>query len=1040
MATTDEIYERLGKLIEVLENGGNGGNSGGGTPSARGYFSGYGRLNKRYTLDDFESGVNKYREKIGDVENGRTRDYEKVDEDIVKNTEKLLNLEEEIKGTLQERLELQEKLRDGTIDDKELARLEELIEKEEELNSVREKGLSLAKEREDMGGAMGKWGGYVKNFINGVKTMYSEAKKLAEPWYKMDQAASKYSRTLGMTGKAYEKFRDDTISNISDNKVAATTGLKGEELIEAQTKYVSQMGRNVSVDNKSQVDIGLIKKLTDDKGLEFASHLDKFGIGISDAAKITADMYNDAVKSGLSFEEISSNVSKNLNVAQNYTFKNGIKGLESMAKKAAAVKLDIQEVAKLAEKVSTVEGAVETSAQLQVLGGPFAQLADPMGMLNEGLNDMEGLYDRVSKMIGGLGGFNKETGEVEVSSFNKQRIKAAANAMGMDYGQLMESVNTQARRNEVTKQVSSNAALSGLDKDTQELLINQASFKDGKAGVSINGEFKDLESLAGTDAAELKEMLKAQAATEKEDLKSIVINTRSGVEQTEAMNAQIEALNADNLGGAVGETLKSIENFVSWLPIIHGVVLAIQLAEGVGNILDAFGGKGKGLRKLGKWGKKGINKVKGLFGKSSAKGAANVISNTSRSATSAFSNASRHAVYTGPKGKMVGLDGRTSMQRLNQMNGGMWGKVKNAGGRVWEGTKNLGGKAWGGMKSAWGGATKLGGKAWGGMKSAWNGATKLGGKALGGISKLGKSALFKAGGKTAVKGGLKAVGIMGRLGKAAAAGGGIASVATVVGELGSIGTDYLVESGKIKKGGAAHHALSAGSSALSGAAMGAAIGSVIPGVGTAVGAIVGGVAGAVRGLWKSGGIQQAFNGVKNFAKKSWGKIKNSKIGKAIGKGINKIKNSKFGKAVSKGINKIKNSKVGKAVGSAIKSIGNFLGFGKKKKTPPPPPPPKAKSQASDILNNYTAKIKPVLEKGTIATAGAVAKANNDVHVTSDPQDINLNGTLNLKSENGQSIDLMSELKSNPTLLRNLTDMISNEMTAISKGGNIVQHV
>ena len=79
-----------------------------------------------------------------------------------------------------------------------------------------------------------------------------------------------------------------------------------------------------------------------------------------------------------------------------------------------------------------------------------------------------------------------------------------------------------------------------------------------------------------------------------------------------------------------------------------------------------------------------------------------------------------------------------------------------------------------------------------------------------------------------------------------------------------------------------------------------------------------------------------------------------------------------------------------------------------------------------------------MEKGAVNAASQVAKSNKDVHISSDPQNINLNGTLSLRGENGQQIDLIKELKNNPTMLRNLSDMISNEMGIISKGGNIVQ--
>ena len=989
-ADLDYLIDGIVNGLSGVGFGGRNGNAGSSRPQARG---------KKFTIDDFEEQSRKYKEQIGEIETGQKRTRDAVDKDITKNLEEQLRLEEEIKDTLEERADLQEKLDEGKITDDELKRLDELIDKEKELTEVRREGLSLSRERANSDTKFGQRLKTINNYINGFKTMYNEAKKLAEPWAKIDQAAADYGRTLGMTGKAYQKFRDDTIKNVTDNKVAADTGLKQEELVAAQMKFASQTGRNISVDNEAQLNVGLIKKISGDKGLDFAAQLDKFGIGLTDAAEITADMYNDAVKSGLSFEEISSNVSKNLNVAQNYTFKNGIKGLESMAKKAAAIKLDIQQVANLAEKVSSVEGAVQTSAKLQVLGGPFAQMADPMGMLNEGLNDMEGLYDRVSKMIGGLGGFNNETGEVEVSSFNKRRIRAAAEAMGMDYSSLMESVNTQARRNEVSKQVASNSALSGLDKETQDLLINQASFKDGKAGVSINGEFKDLESLAGTDAAELKEMLKAQATTESEDLKSIVSNTRGAKEQTEAMNAQMEATQSKGTSW-LGKLLKRMEGWVAYMPIIHAVLLAIQAASSVMNTVNAFRGgrRGRGL---------GRNLFRGR-----ANGAANAV----RNGGGWFSRA----------GNSIRNFGGRAFSGLKNVGGKVFGGIKNVGGKVFSGIKNVGGKVFSGIKN-------VGGKALGGLKS-------VGGKALGGLKSVG--------GKIGLKAGAKSVGILGKLGKAAAAGGGIASVATVAGALGDIGTDALVASGKIKKGGAAHHALSAGSNALAGAGTGAMIGSMFGPVGTAVGAVVGGVAGAVKGLWKSGAIQQAYKGVKKFAKKSWNKIKNSKVGKAIGKGINKIKNSKFGKAVGNAVNKFKKSKVGKAIGKAIeyspiglmaKGFKKLFGSDKKKKKKTPPPP-KARSNSLDLLNKYTAKVKPVMEKGMEAKAGEVAKANKDIHLKTDPQDINLNGTLNLKGENGQSIDLMAELKNNPQMKRQLADMLQSEMDVIGKNGYVATGV
>ena len=57
----------------------------------------------------------------------------------------------------------------------------------------------------------------------------------------------------------------------------------------------------------------------------------------------------------------------------------------------------------------------------------------------------------------------------------------------------------------------------------KELIKNSGVIKDGKAGVSIRGQFKSLDELSGTDY----EALKTESRTESEDIKDIAINLRS---------------------------------------------------------------------------------------------------------------------------------------------------------------------------------------------------------------------------------------------------------------------------------------------------------------------------------------------------------------------------------------------------------------------------------------------------------------------------------------------------------------------------------
>jgi hypothetical protein len=100
---------------------------------------------------------------------------------------------------------------------------------------------------------------------------------------------------------------------------------------------------------------------------------------------------------------------------------------------------------------------------------------------------------------------------------------------------------------------------------------------------------------------------------------------------------------------------------------------------------------------------------------------------------------------------------------------------------------------------------------------------------------------------------------------------------------------------------------------------------------------------------------------------------------------------------------------------------------------------KPQDSASNILDRYKTTIKPVLEKGMGAKYGEVnKKMQNDIHIKNDPHDININGTLKLQGQDGKSVDMITELKNNPDMMRNLAGMVSNEMSVLQKGANIVQ--
>lgn len=452
--------------------------------------------------------------------------------------------------------------------------------------------------------------GEIKKGVNEIKSGVSSLKgaldKFNDAWGRVDQAAADFTKRIGGSKASMEALRKSTIDFMETRNIGIKYNTSMEELIKLQSDYNASIGRSIDLTNDQKETFAAMKSAVGEQAaMEFSTKLENFGLNPDEVGERVGQMFSKASKSGVAFEKFSKNVLDNIKLAQNYNFKNGVNGLISMAKKATEIKMDMQQVARFADKVSTLEGAVQAGANLSVLGGSFAQYGNPLQMLYEGLNDMEGLQDRMINMFGNLGKWDYSKGQVDVSVYNKQRIKAAAEATGMDFSALMEQINASARRNIVEGKLGSQY---NNDKEFKELLLNKAQLDEkGNAYVTINGERKDVNNLTAQD----KDYLKAANNSDSDNIAEIAVNTRGFKDITEGLNKQKDVGTAQvneitgignatknimaNLGenttvmrtlGTMGPVVEAIKGINS---AILGFVAAIAGAVTIGK---AFGGGG----------------------------------------------------------------------------------------------------------------------------------------------------------------------------------------------------------------------------------------------------------------------------------------------------------------------------------------------------------------------------------------------------------------------------------------------------------------
>lgn len=836
----------------------------------------------------------------------------------------------------------------------------------------------------------------VKSLVDGLQGMYNILKDFNEPWAKASHAASQYAKSVGLAKKGMDALRKSTIDNMVKNHIGINYNVSTDELLKLQENYTKAVGRNVRLSNADQENMAAMSAIIGEgKTTEFASQFENFGLSMSSTAEHMGKMFADASKAGISFEKYSDNVKQNISIAQNYTFKDGLKGLESMAKKATAIKMDMQMVANLAEKVSTVEGAIDVGAKLQVLGGPFAQAADPLGMLNEGLNDIEGLQDRITRMIGTLGSFDKSTGEVKVSSFNKRRIRAAAEAMGMDYGKLMESVNANAKRGEVEKQLSASASASKLDDNMKELIKNNAEFKDGKAGVSINGEWKSIDELGNKDYEALVAETQDQAA----DVKDIAKNLRSLVDKRQGVIKQKEARQAQiSERYKIGELEGKLIDVVGHSNLLLTTWIAIYTASNIGNAIRNFGQVFEGGKSIFNFGKNVFKGGKNLFRKGGKTGF-NVI---------------RRKGLGGLKRGWQSIIGRSMQPSANMATNA----ATNAASRAATGT-----------------ATRAAANA------ATRGAANVGAKASANVMGRGLS-------RAGTRGAIKVLGKGGArmLGKAAG------PLAGVVGGAFTAFDEFGKEN---------NHS--------TGRKVGATVGSTVGGIAGAAALswipVIGPIIGGAVGSWLGKTIGSGFANDKRRAKykdkyglsdslkgdysvkeikeinkaRVTGKISNKLMDKLADRGDTEMfkqivevqKANEKENAENQGARR---GRISKNIRTAYFNIGTSYFEGELFK--------KGSEKTISISKGFKENGKSggweaVKERSTFDGNSVPSDFEKQKGGKKD-FNVNINGTLKLTSDNGQSVDIIGELRKNPQLLRSLADMISKEIGTIDKGTYVSQ--
>jgi hypothetical protein len=585
----------------------------------------------------------------------------------------------EINKNKQRELELEKEIASATGNSKEIAKLK--------LKILQDQTAEMETQAKVMGSALASVN---KKSLAGAKLMGEATKGLAKAFvglpgmiqgaygklkglglFEMEKEIKKSALSMGILSKQSNAFRSTIVSASKETNLI---GVGVKELSQMQSSYSEGLGRAVVLSKEGLVAMGQMAVVTG-LGAEGTSKMvedmELQGVSAERTGKYIEQTLNDSSKMGLNATKVIKLVSNNMKMLNRYNFKDGVKGLVKMAQTVSKLGIDMEFASGFAEKLFNIEGAVDMSAQLQVMGGEWSKLADPFRLMYMARNDINGLTEELANAAASSAKFNTETKEFEIGSLEMSRLRVIAEQTGLSYDELATAGKNAAKFTKIKSQL--NFSLGG-GKDGEELkdfIINKSTLNEkGEAEIMIDGNPRLLKQMSQQDSKLLKAQMLEQATMKKRAEESITFDEQINYLINELKVSLLPLVKTINdrlvpklqgLGekfiakGGWGEKIeKFAETVGGWISSVGGLMIempgwtaglylfakaaptigkiasffwekakwfgngielglgfnSVASAGGGGDITDVLGG-GKGKGKLGRFGKlgRGVGKV-----------------------------------------------------------------------------------------------------------------------------------------------------------------------------------------------------------------------------------------------------------------------------------------------------------------------------------------------------------------------------------------------------------------------------------------------
>ncbi len=271
-------------------------------------------------------------------------------------------------------------------------------------------------------------------------------------------------------------------SLINVNTAVFDLGVDQKEILATYEGFTNEMGKMVLLTDKQAERMIVLSKATGLSTQEMGkmvAEMSDLGMGTTMAIENLESMTLEAQRMGLNVNTFIGKIGDSIKLVNQYGFDKGINGLAKMVAKAQSLRFDIQQAVNIADGIldGGPEKAVELAAELATLGGDIGELGDPFALMYNSLNDVGAIQDSLVELASAAASVNEETGQLEIPTYARERLRQQARLLGVPFEQLTAAAINSKKQMMALEEIEF-SGLAGMSDEDKEFIANMSQINE----------------------------------------------------------------------------------------------------------------------------------------------------------------------------------------------------------------------------------------------------------------------------------------------------------------------------------------------------------------------------------------------------------------------------------------------------------------------------------------------------------------------------------------------------------------------------------